>query len=263
MVILHAVAEELGGSGLARDDRILHARLACGPALVIDHPPHPFADFFKLVGRNAPLLDEICGDLGSLLFDDGPVLGDDFFHKVGLIDNSPVGHGRRDDRHLEGGGQHESLTNGGVGRVTGTPALTRVVLCKPCGAGQNSGGDIIKREFTFLTEPHHAAHGVDLIDAGGISILEKVGVAGVLDGSAEILMAMRGLLRLGGEHPALHVLVAVLDAATAVEILVAHPGTNTSQRGAELEGGARGVGVDGAVHQRVGLILGEFFPISP
>ena len=75
-------------------------------------------------------------------------------------------------------------------------------------------------------------------------------------------MPVRRLLRLGGEHPAFHVFVAVLDAARAVELLVSHAGPDTRECRAEFERGAGSVRVDGPVHEGVGLILGQLLPVS-
>ena len=262
MVVLDAVAEELRRAGLARDQIVLQARLAGRAAVVVDDFPHSLADFLKLIGRYAAILEKVAIRFDRLLLEEGPVLGDDLFHKVRLVDRSPVRDGGSDDGHLERGRQDEPLPDGGVGGVPRTPTLARIILGEPGGARKGAGSDVVEREFRFLAKAEHFPDRIDLVDAGDIAVLEEVGVAGILDGVAEVLVAVGRLLRLGGEHPALHVLVAVLDAARAVEILVPDACANTRQRGAELEGGSGRIGVDGTVHERIGWILGKLIPVG-
>ena len=75
-------------------------------------------------------------------------------------------------------------------------------------------------------------------------------------------MAVRRKWRCRGENPALHVLVAVLHAAGAIELLVPHPRTDSGQGRAKFEGGTGRVGIDRAVHERIGSVTRELFPIG-
>ena len=262
MVVLLAAAPELRGAGLSSDDRVLEPRLRGGAAVGIDDLPHSLADLLDLLGGEAALLGDVCLNLDRILLENAPVLGDDLVDEARLVDGAAVGDGHRDHGHLERRGEDVSLADGNVGGVAGAPALAWIILSQPSGTGKDAGGNVVERKFRFLAEAEHPAHRVDLVDACGIAELEEVGVAGVLDRLTEILMTVRRLLRLGGEDPALHVLVAVLDSARTVELLATDPRADARKRGAELEGGAGRVGVDGPVHERIGGVLGELLPVG-
>ena len=138
-----------------------------------------------------------------------------------LVNDAAVGHGRGHIGHLQRGRKDEALTDRGIGRVAWAPAFPGIVLRKPSGSRHHTRGYAVEREFCLLAQTKHATYRVDLVDTGGIAVLIEEGIAGILDRRGQILTAMGRYGRLGGEHPALHVLVAVLDAPRALELPIA------------------------------------------
>ena len=151
MVVLFPAAPELCRSGLSRHDDILEAGLAGGAAVVVDYAPHSLADFLHLLGGEPAALRDLCTDLHGILPEDRAVLGDDLVDEVGFKDGSAVGDGGADDGHLEGGGEHEPLSDGGVGGVAWAPAFAGMRLGEPGRSGKDARGLVVEGKTGFLS----------------------------------------------------------------------------------------------------------------
>lgn len=110
-----------------------------------------------------------------------------------------------------------------------------------------------------MPQSEHFPHQIDLLYAGGISILIEIGVTGNFDGIRQRELSVSAVLL---RDPALHILVAVLNATIATEAFVHDPGPASRQRNRDLVGRTRRIGTDGAVHQRIGLILVDEVPLA-
>ena len=109
-----------------------------------------------------------------------------------------------------------------------------------------------------MTETEHITHGDDLLDAGGIAELVEIGVAGNLERVFEAKLAVCAFFF---SDPAAHVFVAVLNAAVAAEGFLAQTGSHSGEGDGHLVGRTGRVGADGAVYERIGLVLVDLCPL--
>ena len=109
-----------------------------------------------------------------------------------------------------------------------------------------------------MTETEHVTHGDDLLDAGGISELVEIGVAGNLERVFDAKLAVCAFFF---SYPALHVFVAVLNAAVAAEGFLPQTGAHSGEGDGNLVGRTGRVGADGAVHEGIGLVLVDLCPL--
>ena len=252
MIILHAAPPELGGAGLASDSHILDSRLAGCASTFVNDLVHALANFFDHFRCHTAIRQEIGAYLCRFLEKNGAVLGDDLVDHPRIVAGSAIGDGGSDHRHLQGSREHVSLANGGIRREAGAPARLRIDGCKPLRSGQHAGSLAREGNPGFLAEAKHVSCGNDLIDSRGVSILVEEGVARDFDRIGKGERAMRAALVC---DPASHILVAVLDAAVAGEGTVAHASAQARESDRNLIGRAGSVGADGAVEERVGLVL--------
>ena len=260
--VLPAMQAGLRGAGLSRDDSAGEARPPCRAAILIDDLPKAPAQQLEVFGRDCvqqagqnlrlrgnqelprPVQHLASGLRRHRLDHARPVGG-------AAISQRRVGHDE-----LEGRYEVIPLPDRDVRGVGGGPSLLRIVLLQPSGTRKDPRLLAIEPDIGGLPEPEHVTDRGDRINAGGIPVLIEKRVARHFHRVAERQRSVPAAA------PALEVVVAIGHAAAAVERSLYQPFAQTCEGGHDLECRSRRERADGAVDQRVGLVLGQLLPVS-
>ena len=102
------------------------------------------------------------------------------------------------------------------------------------------------------------ADGIDRIDAGCVAVLVEIGIAGNLQRVRQTDRAVAAAFK---SDPAVEIMIAIGDAAAAIKLVAADVFPQTGKGGDDLESGAGRKTAEGAIDQRIRLVVAQRFPI--
>src|SRR5207237_4477062 len=143
-----------------------------------------------------------------------PILIQNFTNETWIIGNATVGDGGVGHRHLQRRGQHITLAYRNVGGVGLRPAFPRIMNRHPLRSRHDSW--LLAREMntTLLPQAERVTSLVNRVDSSRVSVLIEKRVARNLDRVGQSKRPMGAAFLC---NPAMEIMVAVGDAAAAIE----------------------------------------------